>query len=68
MNLYTLRFYSENCKSEAQVVGTKESIFHLANLFEISKRKFTVSDSCGILAQEVLGYGGFKYWVMKIND
>lgn len=68
MILYTLRFYAENCQSEAEVVGTKESIFLLANVFENSKRKFTVSDSCGILAPQVLGYGGFKYWVMSFND
>jgi hypothetical protein len=68
MNLYTFRFKPQVWESEAQVVGTKESIFHLANEFENSKKKFTVSDFCGILAQEDFGYGGFKYWVMKLND
>ena len=46
-----------------QVIGTMESVFQIANLFESKKIMFSVSDTRGFrVGQKTLGYGGFVYW------
>lgn len=46
-----------------QVIGTRESVFQLANILESKKILFSVSNTLGYKEnQHQLGYGGFAYW------
>jgi hypothetical protein len=46
------------------VVGTKESITSLANLFEAQKTPFKVADVAGFgLMPYSFGYGKYEFWL-----
>jgi hypothetical protein len=50
------------------VVGNKESILALANLFESIRVKFKVADVAGFVCKpEHFAAGGFEYW-MRAGD
>jgi len=65
--LYTFIFLDTNKREQVQVVGTRESIFQLANVFEKLKREFKISDCAGALKQQDMGWGGFQYWVTSFD-